>query len=86
MKFQKFSKSHRCPTCKGTDAYRVKRVGLAMRLVCSVSNYRPHWCPNCDTFFLAPRQSRSVKVERRFDTSKPQQGGAKPSQAAGLPH
>lgn len=86
MKFQKFSKTQACPTCKSTEIYRLKRVGLAMRVVCGVSNYRPHWCSNCDTFFFAPRRAKTVKIEGQYEATKQAQTDTNPPREAGLPH
>ena len=76
MKFQKFSKSQACPVCMSTEVYRLKRVGLATRLVSKISNYRPHWCSNCDTFFFAPKRSETPGVKGQYgmathETAKP---------------
>lgn len=86
MRFQKFSKTQRCPTCQSTEVYRVKRVGLAIRVVCSVSNYRPYWCSNCDSFFFAPRRARAVRIEEHYPITKPEEPASKQPEAGGLTH
>ena len=55
MLFRHISKGRNCPQCKSDEVFRVKRTGMALKLVCNMTNLRPHWCSNCDTFFLAPR-------------------------------
>jgi len=62
MLFRHISKGRNCPQCKSTEVFRVKRTGVALKVLCNVTNLRPHWCSNCDTFFLAPRQERAVRV------------------------
>lgn len=59
MMFQKITRGRTCPVCKSPEAYRVKRAGLSVKIVCKVLNLRPQWCPQCDTFFLGPRHSKS---------------------------
>jgi len=60
MMFQRISKSRACPVCKNAEVYRVKRMGLPVKVVCRIFDLRPHWCPECDTFFLGPRQQKST--------------------------
>jgi hypothetical protein len=47
-----------------TQAYRIKREGVAERLVCSMLNLRPHYCPNCDMYFFGPRQTKRLHNEK----------------------
>lgn len=61
--FQRICKARKCPVCMNADVFRVKRTGFPLKLVCGILNVRPHWCPNCDTFFLGPRQSRLAQSE-----------------------
>ncbi|HTZ32649.1 MAG TPA: hypothetical protein VMH31_09340 [Methylomirabilota bacterium] len=62
MLFKHISKGRNCPECNSAEVFRVKRTGMALKLICNVTNLRPHWCSNCDTFFLAPRQERATRV------------------------
>lgn len=64
--FRRISKDRNCPVCKSAEAYRVKRAGLPVKVVCRLLNLRPHWCPDCDTFFLGPRHANSVRVEEMY--------------------
>jgi len=86
MLFQRISRARNCPVCKNTEVLRMKRVGLPVKVVCRVLNLRPHWCPNCDTFFLGPRQLHSVQGEPSFEL--PGSKGNTPGHphATGLPH
>lgn len=86
MKFRKFSKTQACPACRSTDVYRLKRQGIANRLVCKFSDYRPHWCANCDTFFYAPKRPHAVRIEGAYGVAR--QTGARnaPPQAGNLSH
>jgi hypothetical protein len=65
MMFQRISRERACPVCKNADVYRVKRAGLSVKVVCRILNLRPHWCPNCDTFFLGPKQSKAGQTRGR---------------------
>ena len=58
MLFKRISKDRACPVCKNAEVYRVKRTGIPVKIACRVLNLRPQWCPECDTFFLGPRQSK----------------------------
>lgn len=86
MKFQKFSKTQICPRCKSTEIFRLKRVGIATRVLCKVSNYRPYWCSSCDEFFFAPRQSRPVRAGGHYPITKPDQASQNQPSAGGLTH
>jgi hypothetical protein len=86
MLFQKITKGQNCPVCKSAGTFRVKRSGLPVKMVCSLLNLRPHWCPECDTFYLGPKRAKDVRVEE-----KPLRSIAKSSQSANpqpsnLPH
>jgi len=85
MKFQKFTKSRACPACRSTEVYRMKRAGFTTRLVCSVSDYRPYWCSNCDTFFFALKRTRAVPIDKPFGIPNQPTVGGKP-QTNGLTH
>jgi hypothetical protein len=87
MKFRQFSKTRSCPSCHSTDVYRLKRAGFANRIVCKFSNYRPHWCSNCDTFFYAPKPPKSVRIEGAYGVARHGKvGGDKQPHAGGLAH
>jgi len=88
MKFRHFSKTRSCPSCQSTDVYRLKRSGLANRIVCKFSNYRPHWCSNCDTFFYAPKSPKSVRIEGAYGVARHhgKVGDGKQPHAGGLAH
>jgi hypothetical protein len=70
MLFQRISKARTCPVCKSPEAYRVRRAGLSVKVVCKILNVRPHWCPNCDTFFLGPRHSKEVRIDSTFHSAR----------------
>jgi hypothetical protein len=81
MMFQKITKDRTCPVCKSPSSYRVKRAGLPVKMVCSLLNLRPHWCPECDTFYLGPRRPKDPHVEKSFRSgvgSASTQGGGQP--------
>jgi len=86
MKFQRFSKSQACPVCQSKEVYRLKRVGLTTRLVSKISNYRPHWCSNCDTFFFAPKRSETVRAKGQYGMTSQENVNPKQPQASGPPH
>jgi len=65
MRFQRISRTPGCPVCKYADVYRVKRAGFLVKILCRILNLRPHWCPECDTFFLGPRQSKSSRSREK---------------------
>jgi hypothetical protein len=74
MMFQRISRARGCPTCKNADVYRVKRAGLAVKVACRVLNLRPHWCPECDTFFLGPKQLKPSRPKEERKLPKPEEG------------
>ncbi len=85
MMFQRISKGRKCPVCNSADVYRVRRAGLSVKLVCKFLNLRPHWCPDCDTFFLGPRHTKDVRIgETLSSPGSPRQGGSQ--QAGSVPH
>jgi hypothetical protein len=86
MFFRQISKNRACPACHGSDVYRLKRVGLAVKAVCRLLDLRPHWCASCDTFFLAPKSSRSVAANAGMPLPGSGPGGPHQPQAGGLPH
>lgn len=75
MRFRHISKKRICPECRSTEVFRVRRTGVALRLICNVTNLRPHWCSNCDTFFLAPRQDRGPHVVADLPATDQKVGG-----------
>jgi len=85
MRFIKFSKTQACPLCHSKDVYRLKRQGLANRIVSKFSDYRPHWCSNCDEFFYAPKRPKTIRIEGTYGMS--QQANAQVKRHAdGLSH
>ena len=56
MFFGYISNERSCPLCESTDVYRIKRKGIVVRAICNLLNVRPHWCADCDNFFLAPNR------------------------------
>jgi hypothetical protein len=86
MRFQRITKERICPVCKSPSSYRVKRAGLPVKVLCSLLNLRPHWCPECDTFYLGPRRSKDNHPGEAFEAAgRPPQGPNQP-QAGSLPH
>ena len=86
MLFKHISKGRSCPQCKSGEVFRVKRTGMALKFVCNVTNLRPHWCSNCDTFFLAPRQERSERINEDFQLAGRKPSGPSPSGREPLAH
>jgi hypothetical protein len=86
MVFQRITRERKCPVCNSEASYRVRRAGLPVRVVCSVLNLRPHWCPECDTFYLGPRRAKDVRVEETYRTSGKSSNGSNHAQATSLPH
>jgi hypothetical protein len=84
MMFQKITRGRTCPVCKSPEAYRVKRAGLSVKIVCKVLNLRPQWCPQCDTFFLGPRHSKKQTVHDPLGSARPSKPGGTPTQADSL--
>ena len=80
MMFHKITRGRTCPVCKSPEAYRVKRAGLPVKLVCKVLNLRPQWCPQCDTFFLGPRHAKKQSVENLLAPARPLKPGGTPTQ------
>jgi hypothetical protein len=85
MKLQRITKERTCPVCKGSDAYRIRRSGISVRMMCRLLNLRPHYCPDCDTFFLGPRHAKEQRVEDRIESQINHHGGGQP-QPGTLPH
>lgn len=87
MMFQRVSKDYKCPLCRSSEAYRIKREGFWNKLVCKVLNLRPHYCPNCDIYFRAPSHRR---LRRRFHHESPappnSPNHASPGEHTGSPH
>jgi hypothetical protein len=86
MFFGYVTKERTCPRCKSPEVYRIRRNGIAVRAVCNVLNVRPHWCANCDNFFLAPRREKAVKVEGPYGVSGSDPSGENRPQAEHVPH
>ena len=88
MLFKHISKGRDCPECKSRETFRVKRAGMALKFVCNLTNLRPHWCSNCDTFFLAPRQDRAARTPETGDlrVSDRKTTGANPAEHSHLAH
>jgi hypothetical protein len=86
MLFKRVSKGRNCPQCKSADVFRLRRTGMALKLIGNVTNLRPYWCANCDTFFLAPRQGNRAQASKGFDLPKGQTGGRSPSGPERLAH
>jgi hypothetical protein len=85
MLFQRMTRGRTCPVCKSGSVYRVKRAGLPVKVVCKLLNLRPHWCPECDTFFLGPRRSKDLPTPKLLGSTNRPQEGSQP-QAGSLPH
>jgi hypothetical protein len=85
MKFRQFSKTQTCPSCHSKEVYRLKRSGIANRIVCKFSNYRPHWCSNCDAFFYAPKRPKTVRIEGTYGMASRGSVGKQPH-ARGVSH
>jgi hypothetical protein len=86
MKFRRISRARGCPVCKYADVYRVKRAGFLVKAACRILNLRPHWCPECDTFFLGPRQLKSSRSDEKRELPRPKGKGAYQPQADSQPH
>ena len=86
MFFGYVTKKRACPRCQSTDVYRIRRSGITVRAVCNVLNVRPHWCANCDNFFLAPRPEKSARIERQYGVSNADPSGGHLPQADQVPH
>jgi len=85
MMFRRISKDRSCPVCKSLDAYRVKRAGFPVKVVCRVLNLRPHWCPDCDTFFLGPRHLNSAGVPELYGPNRGEKKNTNLPHLGGLP-
>lgn len=72
MLFKHISKGRSCPQCHSDEVFRMKRTGIALKFICNVTNLRPHWCSNCDTFFLAPRHENTVQLEKGLQRAERQ--------------
>ena len=86
MRFRHISRKRICPECQSTEVFRVRRTGMALKLICNVTNLRPHWCPECDTFFLAPRQERGPQVVADLRATDQTAGGKTSAEQAHLAH
>jgi hypothetical protein len=64
MKFHRITRERTCPVCQGVEAYRIRREGLTVKVVCGLLNLRPHYCPTCDTYYFGPRHSRRMHREQ----------------------
>jgi hypothetical protein len=70
MKFKRITRERGCPECLGSDEYRVRREGLYVKAVSLILNVRPHYCPNCDIYFFAPRHSKSAQPKQTTESSR----------------
>jgi hypothetical protein len=59
---------------------------MALKLFCNVANLRPHWCSNCDTFFLAPRREHAARVSDDVNLQEHKAGNANPTEHGHLAH
>lgn len=82
MMFRRISRDHHCPECKGSEAYRIKRQGIALKFLCKILNLRPHYCPCCDLYFLGQSLPGMVRIRK---CGSPHRGTARPH-AANLTH
>ncbi len=62
MMFPRISKDQKCPNCRGSESYRIRRDGLSVKVVCKILNLRPHYCPDCDLYFLGRRHRGMQKI------------------------
>jgi len=86
MRFRRFSKTRACPSCQSTEVFRLRRSGVATRIVSAFSKYRPYWCSNCDTFFYAPKRPKSIRIEEPYGIAGGDQASGKQPHAGGLAH
>jgi hypothetical protein len=86
MVFQRITKQLKCPVCKSESSFRVKRAGLSVKMVCGLLNVRPHWCPECDTFYLGPRRSKDLRMEHSYRSAGNLGKGGTQPQPGNLPH
>jgi hypothetical protein len=73
MKFKRITKERGCPECGGSDEYRVKREGFYVKAVSLFLNVRPHYCPNCDMYFFAPRRAKWAQPAEPAEPVRAQQ-------------
>jgi hypothetical protein len=81
---QRITKERTCPVCKGSEAYRIRRTGISVKVICRLLNLRPHYCPDCDTYFLGPRHSREMRTEPFGSSVGPHASGQ--PEPSSLPH
>jgi hypothetical protein len=82
MMFRRISKDQKCPNCRGSESYRIRREGLSVKVVCKILNLRPHYCPNCDLYFLGPRHRGMQKI--RIPSPRTRNEGNAQHQTSGL--
>jgi hypothetical protein len=82
MIFRRITREKNCPVCKSAEVYRVKRAGLPVKVACRLLNLRPHWCQECDTFFLGPKQGNRAQRGETLELTK---GASSEAPHAGLP-
>jgi hypothetical protein len=82
MIFPRISREKNCPVCKSAEVYRIKRAGLTVKVACRLLDLRPHWCQECDTFFLGPKQGNRAGSGETFELTK---GRGESNDHAGLP-
>jgi len=85
MKLQPITKGPTCPVCNGSEAYRIRRTGISIKVMCWLFNLRPHYCPECDTFFLGPRHSKGLRTDQPFSSSTEPRSSGQPQPSA-VPH
>jgi hypothetical protein len=76
MNYRRITRERTCPVCKGSEAYRIRRAGISIKLACRLLNLRPHYCPSCDTFFLGPRHTRDLHIEEPLSSGNQPQAGS----------
>jgi hypothetical protein len=82
MMFRRISRDYHCPECRGLEAYRIKRQGVVVKVLCKILNLRPHHCPSCNLYFLGPRQPGLVRIRKCGSPPRGPNGGTKPHPAS----
>jgi hypothetical protein len=86
MMFLRISKNYKCPICASSEAYRIRREGLLTKLACKILNLRPHYCPNCDVYFLGPRRRAMLGSQHTETPRTPNTNEDAQHQAGSLLH
>ena len=84
--FRRISRARTCPVCKSAEVYRVKRTGIPVRVVSRILNLRPYWCSECDTFFLAPRPPKALRIEKDYELENSENKGTERPHLDGTSH